>query len=104
MILFEGFTRLQKLKRILDATVFQSMIVGVLPPGNTITVMLSELKKRLFARCFLSDEDVQKKLSDAEQRIIPLVLQEADIIIRSEGNHSDSDAGIVMKKWKEMME
>ena len=59
------------------------MVAGVLPPGKTIPLMLSRLKTRLLSRPGFSEEDIKRKLQEAELRVIPEVLKEADIIIRS---------------------
>jgi|GEM_PF-2652781 len=79
------------------------MIVGVLPPGKTVHMMISHLRVRLFSREYISEEDVQKKLQDSESRVIPEVLRESHMIILSRGNHTDSDVEKVMKKWEENM-
>ncbi len=102
IILFEGISRLKKLQKILDTTDLRYMIVGVLPPGKTIQSMLLRLKKRLLSRSGFSMEDVQKKLQDSESRVIPEVLKESHLIIRSRWDHTDSDVAKVMKKWREL--
>ncbi len=103
IIIFEGISRLKKLQTLLDARYIRSMIIGVVPPGETTQAILDELKNRLLSRCFLSEEDVEKKISDAKNRIIPQVFAESDIIIRSEWNRTDKDIETIMKKWKEIM-
>ena len=56
------------------------MIVGVLPPGKTCSDMKQELQKRLKKRTGCICADMEKKLKDAEQRLIPEVFKKADII------------------------
>ena len=102
IIIFEGFSRLKKLQSILDTKKLHYMVAGVLPPGKTIPLMLSRLKTRLLSRPGFSEEDIKRKLQEAELRVIPEVLKEADIIIRSGWNHTDRDVAEIMKKWEEI--
>jgi hypothetical protein len=83
IIIFEGLSRLRKFKSILGKRKLHYMIAGVLPPGKTIRSIVSKLKTRLLSRPGFSEEDFQKKLQDAERRVIPDVLKESHLIIRS---------------------
>lgn len=103
IMIFEGISRLEKLRNILTKSDLKYIIVGVIPPGKTLSSMLKKLKARLLKRPNISQIDVQKKLQDSEFRVIPEVLQKSHIIIRSRWNHSISDAMKVMKKWNEKM-
>lgn len=102
-MIFEGISRLKKFQTILGERNLRYMIVGVLPPGKTIASMVKKLKTRLLSRPGSSIVDVEKKLKDSETRVIPEVIRESHLIIRSRGNHTDSDVEKVMKKWREMV-
>jgi len=103
IIIFEGISRLRKLQTLIGIKNIQYMIVGVLPPGKTITSMVKKLQTRLLLRPEICREDIDKKLQESEIRVIPEVMRESHFIIRSRGNHTDSDVEKVMKKWREII-
>ncbi len=59
--------------------------------------MIIELRKRLMSRTTFSTSDVEKKLSDAEHRIIPEVLKKAQIIVRSSNYETKNDVDNITK-------
>lgn len=107
ILIFEGISRWEKLKNILGSQKVKWVIVGVLPPGKEIKEMIIELRKRLMSRTTFSTSDVEKKLSDAEHRIIPEVLKKAQIIVRSSNYETKNDVdnitknciGLLQEKW-----
>lgn len=79
------------------------MIVGVLPPGNNIQEMIDVLGVRLRQRINYCSEDAMKKLLDARNRVIPNILEKAQIVLCGCRDHTSSNATVIMKKWGEMI-
>lgn len=98
ILIFEGVSRLEKLKKILQKKFIVSVIVWVLPPGRSVQNIVAVLEKRLSCRPTSQQSDIQKKLAEAQYRIIPEVLKKADLIIRSASFKTESDVQKVMNK------
>lgn len=103
ILIFEGIPRLEKMIQILQKKCVISIIVWVLPPWKNIFEIIETLKKRLSSRTTYDQDDMKKKIADAQNRIIPTLLSKADLIIRSTSFKTESDVEKVMKKVRCMI-